>query len=154
MSKKLTSQLQIDYNVVLESIDKNTGKIIKRTEIHNIVVNDGLNLVRNWMAGDSINNPKAIALGTDATVPVAGDTGLIAEVERELSTISKPAVYQVQYAKVFSVGSGVSYSIKEAGLFDSVSVSGSTMFSRVSANNTLDADTDLSVTITYTISRV
>lgn len=151
---KLTGKLSVGYNVVIESIDKATGKVTQRTEIHNLIVNDGLSLIRNWMAGDSIDNPTAIALGTDATAPANVDTDLNAEVERELASITKPASYQVRYEKIFSVGSGVSHAVKEVGLFDSDTVSGSTMFARVAANNTLDADTDLSVKITYTVSRV
>lgn len=152
--KEAKKMFKITYNAVFESIDKKTGKVKKRIEKHNLIVNDGLNLVRNWMAGDSVNNPKAIAVGTDDTAPANADTTLGTEVLRELASITKPSDYQVKYEKVFSVGSGVSHAIKEVGVFDSDTVSGSTMFARVSANNTLDADTNLSVTITYTIARV
>jgi len=147
-------EFQVTYNAIIESIDKNTKKVVKRTKIHNIIVNNGLNLIRNFMAGDIIENPKAIAVGTDATVVQATDIELGTEVLRELATISKPTDYQVRYVKVFTVGTGVSHAIKEVGIFDSITVSGSTMFSHLNCDNTLDTDTDLSVTITYTIARV
>jgi hypothetical protein len=151
--KKTPTMLDIKYNVIIKSIDKKTGKVVKKTEIHNMIVNDGLNLIRNFMAGDVVDNPSAIALGTDVTAVAAEQTELLAEVIRETATISKPDDYEVQYEKVFSVGSGESYAIKEVGLFDNVSVSGSTMFSRLLCNNTLDTDTNLSVQISYTIGR-
>jgi len=146
-------ELQFTFNAIIESIDKATGKVKQKTEVHNIVVNDGLSLVRNWMAGDAVDNPTAIAVGTDATAPAVGDTALGTEVVRESATITKPASYQVRYEKVFSVGSGVSHNIREVGIVDNVAVSGSTLFSRIACNNTLDADTDLSVKVTYTIGR-
>lgn len=143
-----------EYNAVIESIDKATGAVTKRITIHNLVVNNGLNLVRNWMAGDAVNNPQAIAVGTDATSAQNSDTALGTEVLRYAATITKPENYKVRYAKTFSVGSGVSHAIKEVGIFDSAVASSSTMLARLNCDNTLDADTDLSVTITYTIARV
>jgi len=151
--KKAKGEFFFEYNAVIESIDKSTRKVIKRVTIHNLIVNDGLNLIRNWMHGDAVNNPTAIAIGTDATAAQNTDTALLAEVLRSAATISKPANYQVKYVKVFSVGSGVSHAVKEVGVFDSAVVSGSTMLARLICDNTLDADTDLSVTITYTIAR-
>ena len=144
----------LKYNAIIESIDKATGNVIKRITVHNMVVNNGLNLIRNWMAGDVVDNPQAIALGTDATAVQATDTTLGAEVERETATITKPANYQARYTKLFSVGSGVSHNIREVGVFDSAIASGSTMLARLTCDNTLDSDTDLSVQITYTIARV
>ena len=144
----------VSFNAIIESIDANTGEVIKSSRIHNLVVNDGLNMIRNFMAGDVPANPKAIAIGTDATAADNTDTELGAEVLRSVATISKPASYQVRYVKVFSVGTGVSHEIKEVGVFDSATVTGSTMLARLITSNTLDVDTNLSVTITYTIARV
>jgi hypothetical protein len=47
-----------------------------------MITDAGLNLVRNWLAGDSVNAPSHCAVGTDDTAPAAGDTTLGAEVHR------------------------------------------------------------------------
>jgi len=145
---------EVSFNAVIESIDANSGKVVKSSRIHNLVVNGGLNMLRNFMAGDTPSNPKALSIGTDATAAENTDTELGAEVLRSAATISKPNDYQVRYVKVFSVGTGVSHEIKEVGVFDSTTVTGSTMLARLITSNTLDVDTNLSVTITYTIARV
>jgi hypothetical protein len=152
--KQDPKMFKISFNAVIESIDKITKKVIKRDLIHNTIVNDGLNLVRDLLFNNaSVNSPKAIAVGTDATAVAVDDTELGVEVIRATASITKPADYQVRYSYIFSVGSGVDYAIKEVGLFDSAVVSGSTLFARLNANNTLDADTDLSVQLTYTLAR-
>ena len=61
--------------------------------------------------------------------------------------------YKAKFAKTFTFGS--SYSITEAGIFDSTSVSGSTMLARVvTTAKEVDADIDLIVEATITVSRV
>jgi len=144
----------LSYNAIIESINKYTGKVVKRTVIHNLIVNTGLNLVRNWMAGDSVDNPQAIAIGLDDTAVDNTDAQLGNELTRETATISKPNDYEVRYAYEFSVGSGESYDIKEVGVFDSDILTGSTMLARLICDNPLDTDTNLSIAITYTLARV
>lgn len=150
----LKEGIKFNYNAIIKRIDRNTGKVLDTEKIHNLLVNDGLNLVRNWLAGDAINNPSVIAIGEGTTTPANADTSLESEVTRATATITKPENYQVQYYKLFTFGSGESYTITEAGLFDSVTVSGSTMLNRLtfSAKN-VDADTNLSITITITAGR-
>jgi hypothetical protein len=152
--ERLNKEFFLSFNAIIDSIDKYTNKVVKRTKVHNIIVNNGLNLVRNWMAGDFVDYPKTIALGTDATVVDATDIELGTEVLRSTATITKPTNYQVRYYKLFTVDSGESYAVKEVGIFDSIVVFGSTMFSHLNCDNTLDTDTDLAVTITYTLARV
>ena len=155
MKKKNTKDVGISFNVILESIDKTTGRIIKRIETHNLIVNTGLERIAKLLGGvDAVGYFSHIAVGTDATTVTATDIALGAEVERESATISYEANYKCKFQKVFSVGSGVSYNIKEVGIFNSAIESGSIMWARVNADNTLDADTDLSVTMTYTMARV
>jgi hypothetical protein len=154
MKKKLDKKvLTIKYNVEIQEIDKRTREIKKSDIYHNLVVNVGLQHVANLLGGlGGASNFSYIALGTDNTSPSAGDTGLYAEVERELATISSPGSNQVRFEKVFSVGSGVSHNIRELCVSDSASETGEVILSRSNVVNTLDADTDLSVKVTYTIS--
>jgi len=147
------AKTNISFNVVIESIDKLTRKVIKRETIHNTITNVGLERIAKLLGKLSSTGFDYIALGTDATTSQATDVALGAEVERELAGVSYVASYKCQFLKVFSVGSGVSHSVKEVGIFDSITPSGSVMWARVNCNNTLDADTDLSVTMTYTFAQ-
>lgn len=153
--KKDTNLFKLDYNVVLRTICNSTGEILEEEKIHNTVVNNGLNLVRDFLGDVSVNAPKYIAIGTDDTAVTNSDSALGTEVERELATIDTVTDYQVEFSKTFTFGSGVSYAIEEVGLFDSATASGSTMFNRALAGTTknVDSDTDLEVTITISVSR-
>lgn len=145
---------QIKENWNIKTIEKLTGKILQEEEKCNLIVNDGLNQLRNWMAGDTVAYPKAIAIGTGTTGATNGDTELETEYTRALAVISKPADYQVKYTKTFTFGSGVSEDITEAGLFDSDTVSGSTMLARVTFTaKSVSADVDLIVTATISVAR-
>jgi len=152
--KKKEKGFVFKYNAVIKRIDNRTGIVLDEEKIHNLVVNDGLNLVRNWMAGDAVDNPTAIAIGEGAVAPANGDTALGNESTRASATVTKPEAYKVKYEKVFTFGSGESYTITEAGLFDSAVESGSTMFNRLTfSGKGVDADTDLSISITITVAR-
>jgi len=151
---KKAAETGISYNAVIESIDKYTGKVIKRVKVHNTIVNNGLERIAKLLGKISSTGFDYLAVGTDDTAVQNTDTALGTEVVREQAVVSYEADYKCKFVKVFSVGSGVSYSIKEVGIFDQAGVSGSTMWARVACDNTLDADTDLSVSILYTMARV
>ena len=51
-----------------------------------MIVNTGLNLMRDFLAGDAPTPPSHFAVGTSETDVVAGDTTLGAEVERKVVT--------------------------------------------------------------------
>ena len=152
--KKDKNLFEIKYNITLTRICNSTGKVIDVERIHNAVVNNGLNLVRDFLGDVSVNAPKYIAIGEDSTAVTNADTALGTESERELGAIDVATDYQVEFSKTFTFGSGVSYSITEVGLFDNATASGSTMFNRATCTaKAVDSDTDLDVTITLTIAR-
>ena len=146
---KKSAKLKISYNAVIEDIDKYTGKVLKRVEVHNTIVNNGLERIAKLLGKISSVGFDYLAVGTDATAVQVTDTELGVEVVREQAVVTYEAGYKTKFVKVFSVGSGVSHSIKEVGIFDQAGISGSTMWARVNADNTLSTDTNLSVTITY-----
>lgn len=153
MSKvKRGGKIGFSWNVIIESIDKYTGKVIKREKICNTIVNTGKERIAKLLGKLSAAGFDYLALGTDATAVQVTDTSLGTEVEREQATVEYVADYKCKFTKVFSVGSGVSYSIKEVGVFDGAIESGSIMWARLNCNNTLDSDTDLSVILTYNYS--
>jgi len=51
-----------------------------------MIVNSGLNLMRDFLAGDAPTPPSHFAVGTSETAVTAGDTTLGAEVERKVVT--------------------------------------------------------------------
>jgi len=157
MSKKKTIQAGTfitKENWVIKTVNNETGNVLSYEE-KNLIVNDGLTLLRNLLAGDAVANPQAIGIGTGTTSPVNADTTLETELTRALAIITKPASYQVKYSKTFTFGSGVSENITEAGLFDSDTVSGSIMLARTTFSaKPVSAVVDLIVQAIITISRV
>ncbi len=144
--------MRLGYNAIVKRVDKKTGKVLDSEKIHNTIVNTGLNLVRDFLGDVSVNSPKYIAIGEDNTAVQNTDTALGTENTRASSSINVGTDYQAVFSHTFSFGS--SYTITEAGLFDSATASGSTMYNRfVFSGKAVDTDTDLSVEITLTISR-
>ncbi|MHA2013369.1 MAG: hypothetical protein ACTSWG_13445 [Candidatus Helarchaeota archaeon] len=135
--------------------DNSTGKIIEQSERCNTIVNNGLTHLRNWLAGDTVNEPVALAIGTDNTAVTNSDTSLGTEYSRASADVSKDGDYAVEFTHDFTFGSGVSTTIYEAGLFDSAIASGSTMIARTTdSGKSVDSGTTLTVTCTITVSRV
>ena len=155
MNNKNTQQFGFKYNAIIRRIDRATGDIIDEERIHNIVVNDGLQRVAKRLFSNTEDFFDYIAIGTDNTSAIASDVALGSEVTREQATVSYEADYKSKFEKVFTFGSGESYTITEAGIFDDATASGSTMFNRlVFTGKSVDADTSLSITITITVGRV
>lgn len=146
---------KIQENWKFETVDHFTGEVLEVSEKCNTIVNNGLTRIRNFLAGDSVDNPIAIAIGTDNTAVTNSDTTLGTEYTRATAGITKSGDYAVEYTKTFEFGSGVSETIYEAGLFDSATESGSTMIARVTdAGKAVSSSIDLIVTCTVTVSRV
>ena len=130
------------------------GNIIEESEHCNTIVNDGLSLVRNWLAGDTVDEPVALGVGTNNTAVTNSDTSLGTEYTRASASVSKDGDYVVEYTHDFTFGSGVSETIYEAGLFDSAVPSGSTMIARTTdSGKAVDSTKTLTVTWTITVSR-
>lgn len=134
-----------------KTIENKTGKILADETIKNTIVNDGLNLVRDFLGDNAVNAPKYIAIGTDDTAVQNTDTELGVETDRALASIDTGTDYEVEFSKTFSFTGAVT--IKEAGLFDSGVASGSTMFNRVVTSKEVDSGINLIVKCTITISR-
>jgi len=142
--------LKFKGSAIIERRTKD-GKILDREEVNNLVVNTGKQAIAEGTALTAFNY---IGLGTDATGALATDTELGTQVKREVCQSGSPAYetdYKTTFEKTFTFGSGESYAIVEAGLFDT-SGSGAIMFDRLTftAKN-VDADTDLYVKITITV---
>lgn len=144
----------LSFNAVIKRIDKYTGKVLEEEKVHNIITNLGLERIVKLLGGISTTAYNSMAIGTSATAETASDVALGVEVIRATPTISYVADYKVKFEKLFSFGSGESYTITEAGLFDSLTPSGSIIFNRLTfTGKAVDSNTDLSVVITITSAR-
>jgi len=154
MNKKLdVNLLNVTYNAVIKEINKKTGEIKSEEKIHNVIVASGIQAIRDFIGGASTSNFSHIAIGEGTTGSQTTDIELENEIIRELASITYPENNQVKYEKIFTFGSGEEYSITETGLFNSETISGSIMLNRlVFSTKSVDSDTDLSVSITISIS--
>lgn len=147
MEKKLT----IAVNAIIESFNVHTKKVTKTSKIHNLIVDTGLEEV----VDNGLSNIGFMALGTDNTAVVAGDTELGAEVQRLAVSKTNEGTGIREYDITFNFSSGESYTIVEAGLFDSITASGSTMLNRlVFSGHDVDVDNGVRARITITLTAV
>jgi len=126
----------------------------QREEGYNLVVTNGVERLAQYLASANAAATtftfNYIAIGTDATSEVAGDTGLGAEQSRHTGTVSYSSGAIFQVVATFGAGSGTG-AIAEYGLYDTNT--GGTLFSRdtESVINKGSGDT-LTVTAQYTFS--
>jgi len=148
---KKAGTFRIIENWKLETVEKETGKILSSEEYCNLIVNAGLTRVALLLNGNSSTYFRALAVGTGTTGAANGDTALETEVTRSAATLTN-GTYTSVFEYTFSFG-GV-YAITEAGIFDSATVSGSTMLARTTfAAKNVSTVIDLIVTATITVSR-
>ena len=146
---------QLIENWEIKTVDRHTGKILQREEKCNTIVNNGLERVAKLLNGVNSTYFRAIGIGTGTTSATISDTTLETEYTRSLATLAYEASYKATFTKTFEFASGVSEDITEAGLFDSDTVSGSTMLARTTFSaKSVSGDIDLIVTATITVSRV
>lgn len=141
-------------NWKIETVDKNTGKILQSEEYCNTIVNAGLERMAKLCMGNSSTYFRALAVGTGAVAVDNADIDLGTEVVRSVSaTLEYEASYKAKFSYTFEFDG--SYSITEAGIFDSEIISGSTMLARtVFAAKSVTTEIDLIVTATITFARV
>lgn len=136
------------WNIKL--VDVNTNEVLEDRTIENIIVNNGKERMAKLINGVSSTYIRAIAVGTDATVAAAAQTALLAEVARSTSaSLTYEADYKAKFYYEFTFGSPAT--LAEAGLFDSETVSGSTMLNRVVLSPTLSVSATVKAQITVTV---
>jgi len=151
----MNSGFKLKGTVIIETRKKD-GIVIEREELDNLLVDSGLERVVKLLSGVSAVDFTHIAIGTGTTAAANDDTALETEIVRAEADDggSYEADYKAVWEKTFSFGSGESYSITEAGVSDSATVSGSVLLDRfVFAAKEVDADVDLYIKITVTASR-
>ncbi len=147
----MDNKLIIKVNAVIESFNIHTKEITKTSKIHNLIVDTGLDEVID----NGLVNIGHMAIGTDNTAVVAGDSQLGVEVKRQAVVNTNEGTGIRLYDETFLFSSGESFTIVEAGLFNSGIASGSIMLNRlIFTGHDVDVDNGVRVKITITLSTV
>ncbi len=147
----MKNKLKLLVNATIESFNVYTKEVTKTSKVHNLIVDVGL----DEAIDNGLSNIGHMAIGTDNTAVVAGDTQLGTEEKREAVSPTNEGTGIREYDVTFLFSSGESFSIVEAGLFDSPTASGSIMLNRlVFAGHDVDVDNGVRVIITITLTAV
>jgi hypothetical protein len=147
----MDDKVQLKGHWKIDLVEEISGKLLQSYEFDNVICNNGKERMSKMLNGVSSTYYRAIAVGTDATVASAAQTALLAEVARSTSAVlSYEADYKAKLYYEFSFGSN--YTLAEAGVFDSETVSGSTILNRVVLSPTLAVSSSVKAQITATIS--
>lgn len=124
----MNEQGHVKANVRIITGNYETGEV-REIETHNLVVDAGLNLLRDLLSGATADVITHIAYGSDSTAPAAGQTALISQTGARFAydTVT-PALGQLVYDHYLDDGDGDMGTLKEAGLFTAAAAG--TMFCR------------------------
>ena len=132
---------------------KGTLKIYKNgqlvSELNNLIVTVGLNVLANRLAGSAKNPVSHMAIGTGLTAPNLADTSL--ETQKGARMAATSVVVTGAAVTITAVFPGTSYAgvITEAGLFNALSLG--EMISRVSVAPAQTIGTSDVLTVKWTI---
>ena len=131
-------------NVLIEVHDR-AGRLLRRQRSKNLVVDTGLNLVRDLLAGGGFR-PSHIAVGTSSGSTLPSATGLGNEVYRQ--AIDRRAVTDksISLQVLIDTDDGNGFLLAEAGLFES-----STLVARELITPAISKTSSIQVTITHEI---
>lgn len=141
--------VDVSANVEVVVSDVETGAVIERQTAHNLVVNNGLNLIRDLLDGDAVAGLTHFAVGTGTTAVSATQTALVTEVFRAAVTSRTSNAQQLVVTYYLASGSANGNTLAEAGLFNAASTG--TMFARVKFASTIVKTASIAVTFTWTI---
>lgn len=143
------STVQLLDNVRVVVSDAITGETLREETQHNLVVNAGLNLIRDLLDGDAVAGLTHLAVGTGTTAVSASQTALTTEVFRAAVTSRTSNAQQLVVSYYLPSGSANGNTLAEAGLFNAAAAG--TMFARVKLASTIVKTASIAVTFTWTI---
>jgi hypothetical protein len=135
----------------VELFDEN-GDLKDLRDETNLITTAGFTaIVERLDSSPTTSQPTHMAIGTGSTAPAAGNTALVAEIDRNALTSSVSAVNVLTMIGNWAAGDGTNAAIAEAGVLNAVSTG--TLYSRATftAINKGASDT-LQITWTYTFS--
>lgn len=132
---------------ITQSVD---GVVVHQQIVRNLVVDAGLNLIRNLLAQTSTANVTHFAVGTSATAVSAAQTTIVAEVFRDQITqyiATTNAAAQFKY--YLASGDANGNTLREIGLFSAAS--GGTMMARAILASPIVKNSSTTVTFSWTL---
>jgi len=141
--------LRIGVNVQAVVTDADTGATLDSQEHHNLVVDGGLNAVRDFLDAGTGNALSHFAVGTGTAAVTAADTDLDTEVFRDafVGTATSNKTLTISY--FLTSGDANGNTLSEAGLFDDPTAGN--MFARVLLSPPIVKTSSIAVTFTWTI---
>lgn len=141
---QLEDLFEIKGHVLVEVFGPD-GKLKDFRETDNLVVTAGKNHIADQLKSSPAQAAMGwMAIGTSATAAGAGDTLLLAEIDRNALTSRTAATNVVTYVGDWAAGDGTNAAIAEAGIFNIVTANTITMLARATftainkgANDTL-----------------
>ena len=93
-------------------------------------MNAGLNVIRDWMVGDSATAPVSIAIGTGSTSADVSQTALVGEVFKDAFDSTSKSDRLAKFEMVLSTIEATGSTVREIGMFNSTTGTSGTMFTR------------------------
>jgi hypothetical protein len=137
-------------NVTIDVVDVLTGRVVHRERGHNLVMNGGLNLLRDFLAGDAVAGATHFALGTGNTAAALADTGLAAEVHRGPVALAVKTAQAVTLRYYISSTQLNGTTIREAGLFNAASLG--TLIARYVLGTPISKTSSIAVVFSWDVS--
>jgi len=100
-----------------------------------MIVDDGLDLIRDFLYGGAVAAPTHIAIGTGTTAVLAGDTALETEVfpdgtnRNAITSRTKPSAKKVRLQTMIAAGEANGHALTEVGAVNAAT--GGTLLNRV-----------------------
>lgn len=114
----ISTNFKVHVNVKKEVHSADTGELLRTEETHNLFVDAGLNLIRDFFDGDAVTGMNRFAIGTGTTAVTALDTKLATEVFRDAFTQKTGTVSKTLTIKYYlASGSANGNTITEAAIF-------------------------------------
>lgn len=151
LKNKSHSQVGISGQLLVEIKDAKSGKTIQSWIQHNLVVNDGLRLIRDMIGADIHKAPTDIWIGTNDSVPVASDTvNTIQNPFKKAITARVQTSFGVAFQVFISESEANGFTYNEAALVNSRNQT-DTLFSRVNLSPNVVKTASVTVTLTWTV---
>jgi len=138
-----------NVEIVYWELAPNGNLVLQTQKTKNLVVDSGLNLIRDRLAGTSSLYPTHLAVGTGSTAASAAQTTLVTEVFRDTLTSTTTASKAVTFKYYLASGSANGNTIREIGLF--TASSGGTMVARAMLASPIIKTSSVTATFTWTL---
>jgi hypothetical protein len=129
----MNTNVQAKINVTINKENVETGAVTTE-EYHNLAVDSGLNLIRDFLFGDAVSGLTRFALGTGITAESPSDIALGTEVHRDQFTKITKIAKGIEIKYYLSSTTANGNVIGEAGLFGNGATdtaNSGTMYARV-----------------------